>query len=347
VGLNAYFHRPLGTNVLQNLSYAAGAAAVTATAGFALASGVVQQGLYAVGNTATRLCVTHPTACARVGAAFTLWDKVEDLGLQAKLVLQTWQRDPRAADTALELQLERLDNTPGNTTFRELQESLSTLVGRYGDDVARLVKRFGNEGAELLASHQDEAVEFLHRHQDEAQTVTRYVKNVVDVELAQINLERGYVVSKLAQEVNVPITITGRWADTPAEAALRRQAAEEWKILVSQGIDPDFAKVQIGQKYGIDPQQVKASSNRLDEIDVFIPKNAWDRLSFEQKSTITHKLVEAFNIKDLPDFTVDFYQELPLDKIRLGWPDPRINLPPGSIIFNADGTIVHQPFAAP
>jgi|GEM_PF-4715605 len=153
VGLNAYFHRPLGTNVLQNLGYAAGAAAVTATAGFALAGGVVQQGLYAVGNTATRLCVTHPTACARVGAAFTLWDKVEDLGLQAKLALQTWQRDPRAAETALELQLERLDNTPGNTTFREVQESLSTLVGRYGNDVARLVKRFGNEGAELLARH--------------------------------------------------------------------------------------------------------------------------------------------------------------------------------------------------
>ncbi len=161
VGLNAYFHRPLGTNMLQNLGYAAGAAALTATAGFALAGGVVQQGLYSVGNTATRLCVTHPTACARVSAAFTLWDKVEDLGLQAKLALQTWQRDPRAAETALELQLERLDNAPGNTTFRELQEALSTLVGRYGDDVARLVKRFGNEGAELLARHQDEAVEVL------------------------------------------------------------------------------------------------------------------------------------------------------------------------------------------
>jgi hypothetical protein len=90
-----------------------------------------------------------------------LWDKVEDIGLQAKLALQTARGDPRAAETALELQLEQLDNMPGNTTFREIQESLETLVGRYGDDVTRLVERFGMEGAELLAKHEDEAFEAL------------------------------------------------------------------------------------------------------------------------------------------------------------------------------------------
>jgi hypothetical protein len=155
VGLNAYFHRPLGTNVLQNLGYAAGAAAVTATAGFALAGGVVQQGLYAVGNTATRLCVIHPTACARVGAAFTLWDKVEDLGLQAKLVLQTWQRDPRAADTALELQLERLDNTPGNTTFREIYENAIALFERHSDEAAQIAGVIMRHGDDVLDAAND------------------------------------------------------------------------------------------------------------------------------------------------------------------------------------------------
>ncbi len=163
VGLNAYFQRPLTTNLWKNVGCAAGAAAVTATSGFALSGGVIQQGLYSIGNTATRLCITHPAACARIGAGLTLWDKVEDLGLQAKLIMQTAQGNPRAAETALELQLERLDGTPGNTTFRETQEALSTLVGRYGDEVAAVVRRFGNDGAELLARHQDDALQVLSR----------------------------------------------------------------------------------------------------------------------------------------------------------------------------------------
>ncbi|RMD66917.1 hypothetical protein D6833_00880 [Candidatus Parcubacteria bacterium] len=165
VGLNAYFGRPLGTNVLRNVGYAVGAAALTSGvfigAGLLVQHGVVQQGLYAVGNMATRLCVTYPVGCARVGDALELWDKVEDIGLQAKLAIQRARGDPRVAETALELQLEQLDNTPGNTTFREIQESLLTLVGRHGDDVTRLVERFGMEGAELLAKHEDEAFETL------------------------------------------------------------------------------------------------------------------------------------------------------------------------------------------
>jgi len=333
---------PLGTNVLQNLGYAAGAAAVTATAGFALAGGVVQQGLYAVGNTATRLCVTHPTACARVGAAFTLWDKVEDLGLQAKLALQTWQRDPRAAETALELQLERLDNTPGNTTFREVQESLSTLVGRYGDDVARLVKRFGSEGAELLASHQDEAVEFLHRHQDEAQTVSHYVQNVVGVDLAQINLEQGYTVSNLAQEVNVPISITGRWADTAAEAEYRLQAVERMEELILQGMDSLEAQRLAAREFGIDPFQVKRSGQSTKrDLDIFIPKDQWDKLSQQQKSALGEHLIRIFGVDE-----VDFYQDIPLEKVPSGWPNPQVNLPKGAITFNPDGTIMHLPLVS-
>ena len=192
LGLNAYFHRSLRTNLLKNTLYAAGAAAATSLVviggGLLVQSGVVQQGLYTAGNAATRLCVAYPTGCARVGAAIELWDKVEDWGLQAKLAIQTARGDPRAAETALELQLERLDNTPGNTTFREVQEALSTLVGKHGDEIARLVRRFGNEGAELLAKHQDDAVEFFRKHVDEAEDVSRYVHHVVDVDLANLNL---------------------------------------------------------------------------------------------------------------------------------------------------------------
>jgi hypothetical protein len=70
VGLNAYFHRPLGTNVLQNLGYAAGAAAVTATAGFALGS---------LASTATKatasFCASHLAVCTTVSPVFKAVDQ--------------------------------------------------------------------------------------------------------------------------------------------------------------------------------------------------------------------------------------------------------------------------------
>jgi hypothetical protein len=70
VGLNAYFHRPLGTNVLQNLGYAAGTAAVTATAGFALGS---------LASTATKatasFCASHLAVCTTVSPVFKAVDQ--------------------------------------------------------------------------------------------------------------------------------------------------------------------------------------------------------------------------------------------------------------------------------
>ncbi len=102
----------------------------------------------------------------------------------------------------------------------------------------------------------------------------------------------------------------------------------------------------MASEFGINPHQVKISSNRP-ELDVFIPKEMWDDLSPNGKSKIRQQLAEAFNIENRPDFIVDFYQELPPDKITLGWPDPRTNIPPGSIIFHPDGTVIHDPFASP
>ena len=151
----------------------------------------------------------------------------------------------------------------------------------------------------------------------------------------------------MAQEFEIPIAITGRWADTPAEAALRKQAADELEALIDQGIAPDLAKVQIGQKYGINPHQVKTSTS-APEVDVFIPKDIWDNLLPEQRNVIRQRL-EIFNVENKPDFEVDFYQDILPDpqKISLGWPDPRFNVPPGSIIFNPDGTIGHELFPVP
>jgi hypothetical protein len=70
VGLNAYFHRPLRTNVLQNLGYAAGAAAVTATAGFALGS------LASAATKATAsFCASHLAVCTTVSPVFKAVDQ--------------------------------------------------------------------------------------------------------------------------------------------------------------------------------------------------------------------------------------------------------------------------------
>ena len=342
-GLNAYFGRSFGENLLRNAEYAAGSALLTSGvvigAGLLVQGGVVQQGLYSVGNAATRWCVTHPVGCSRVGAGLTLWDTFEDWGLRAKLAIQTAHGDPRAADTALELQLEQLDNAPGNTTFREVQETLSTLVGRYGDDVARLVGRFGVEGTELLTKYQDEGVDFLSRHVDGAEEVAGYVQNVVDIDLAKLDLEQGYQVSKLSSDVDVPIVITGRLADTQAEKEVREKAAQMMEGLVAQGIDENAAIIQVAQAFGINPHQVKKSTGGP-EVDVFISKDIWDTFSTEKKNALREELIRIFNVNNHPDFEVDFYQDI--EKRIPGWPDPSTNIPPGSIIFNPDGTIIHD-----
>jgi hypothetical protein len=148
IGLNAHFNRPLGTNVLHNIVVAAGAAAVTTGVGLALAGGLVQQGVYRVGNSIASTCIQRPAFCTRVTAGLELWDKVEDIGLQAKLAIQIARNDPRAGDTALELQMERLDQVPGNGTFREIYETALDLLGKHTDDFAqitRIVSRLGDD----------------------------------------------------------------------------------------------------------------------------------------------------------------------------------------------------------
>ncbi|MBI4760626.1 MAG: hypothetical protein ACOYYF_07470 [Chloroflexota bacterium] len=101
--------------------------------------------------------------------------------------------------------------------------------------------------------------------------------------------------------------------------------------------------LQAASEFGINPHQVKVSSKQP-EVDVFISKGLWDALSPEQQNYIRKRL-NIFNETNSSRFTVDFYQEI--QEILPGWPDPRINVPPGSITFNPDGTIIHQPFAQP
>lgn len=118
------------------------------------------------------------------------------------------------------------------------------------------------------------------------------------------------------------------------------------KDLVAQGMDENLARLQAAGEFGINPHQVKISGGGP-EVDAFIPKDIWDNLPPEQQVEIRQRLIQTFNVENRPDFEVDFYQELPLDKIAIGWPDPRTNVPLGSISFHSDGTIIHTPFATP
>lgn len=81
IGLNAYFGRPLGTNVLRNFGYAAGAAIATTVVGFAL-SAVAP----AVTRSVASFCGAHVTTCTIAAPIF----KGVDYGFNA---YDTWQAD--------------------------------------------------------------------------------------------------------------------------------------------------------------------------------------------------------------------------------------------------------------
>jgi hypothetical protein len=277
VGLNAYYQRPLTTNLPANIGIAAGAAAVTSGLGFALTGGVVQQGLYSLGNAASRLCLAHPTGCARVGAALTLWDKVEDIGLQAKLAIQTAQGDPRAADTALELQLERLDNTPGNTTFREIYENAVTLFSRHSDEAAQIASVAVRHGDDILDTFDDgmtrvrpEVAEGIAGELEEAtggkvwfsaSNGTIYVSSpsqrgldaVAQLEMAIRTEADEETISRLVDEIAMASTrgngsriVLGAWQEGSGYIghALENGGIffdtgdEVWKSLIDSGLDP-------------------------------------------------------------------------------------------------------------
>jgi hypothetical protein len=157
VGLNAYYNRPLGTSVLRNAGLSAGAAGLTTLAGLALRTGLAVRAALAAGNAVTAVCGRNPMACTRAEGVLRALDTAEELGLQAQLALQIAVGDPRAGETALELQLEYMDGgLPGNTAIRELgdvgQDALSS-VANYGDEAA--------EVATVLQRHSDDVLDVL------------------------------------------------------------------------------------------------------------------------------------------------------------------------------------------
>jgi len=157
VGLNSYFGRPLTQNLLRNAALSVGGAVATAGAWGLLTSGLATQAVLGAGNTVAGLCLRFQPACARLEPVLQAFDTGEQIWLSAQLAVQTATKDPRAPETALELQLEQIDGgVPGNTAIRELSE--------VGGDALEALARHGDEAAGLattIANHGDEVVEVL------------------------------------------------------------------------------------------------------------------------------------------------------------------------------------------
>ncbi len=182
VALNNYYGRSTGENIWQNIGLAAGGALVTSGLGFLLSSGALQTAIYKAGNSITGLCVQHPTACSRVGSAFSLWDTAETVALRAKFAVQTAQGNPAAADTLIEIQLEQADGgMPGNTTIRELTENITTLFGKHGDESIRLAEAFAHHGDEIAEIGENGIIRLKDDITDFSETLNRIESDLKDV----------------------------------------------------------------------------------------------------------------------------------------------------------------------
>jgi hypothetical protein len=219
VGLNAYFGRPLGTNVLRNAGLSAGAAVLTTAAGLAVRAGLVGRAALAAGNAVTLLCGRNPVACTRAEGVLQAMDTAEQVVLQAQMAFQTATGDPRAAETALELQLEYMDGgLPGNTAIRELgdvgQDALSS-VANYGDEAA--------EVATVLQRHSDDVLDVLD---DGVIHVRPDVAEEVGDELAEVLAGRNVRVWRSTTSGAV-------YASVPARQAL--DALDELEAIARSG----------------------------------------------------------------------------------------------------------------
>jgi hypothetical protein len=200
------------------------------------------------------------------------------LGLQAKLAIQTARGDPGAADTALELQMERLDNVPGNTSFKEIYENVIDIIGKNTDEVAKIsatIARLGTDveidadglirfGADVTADAIEEVVEDLRAIPGRSVWVSNgkiYVNTPTKTAIEAVTKLKVAVkagadedtIVRLIDEVAVATThgegnrmVLGAWqagsgyiGDAVENGGVFFDTGDEvWKILEQCGIDP-------------------------------------------------------------------------------------------------------------
>jgi hypothetical protein len=229
-------------------------------------------------------------------------------------------------------------------------------LAKRGKVFGALLEKNPKAFVELLEAGPD-AVRVLLRYSDDV--ILKYVDEVASLPrgIGHSNFLQGLQVSELAQRYGVDIHLCGRLADTPAEQAFRVQLANEARQLMKEeGISKLEAQFKVAEKYSVDFFQVKPSSvGDLKDVDLFIPDDQWQRLLKENPDAaedIKEAIADIYGI-DLND--VDFYQTLePVDPVKAGLPpgrytipDPKTNIPPGSVEFRLDGKIEHPPIVSP
>jgi len=250
-------------------------------------------------------------------------------------VLKVLKENPRAFAAVLEAGSESMEQLAKN-------EEIALAILKHEDVAVALFKNA--QYFDELVQGGPEAVEQLLKYGDDF--AARFLDAIPESGLAQIGVNQGLVVNKLAQDFGIDVRIAGRLADSPADVELRRLAASEVDELVrKEGISELEGQLRVAEKYDIAFYQARVSSGKP-EVDVFIPRDQWRSLTNDQRDEIAAKLADTFEV-DIDD--VDFYQELkPLDLEELGLPagkysppDPGTYIPPGSIHFGSDGSMSH------
>ncbi|MBI9051510.1 MAG: Ig-like domain repeat protein [Anaerolineaceae bacterium] len=176
MALNSYYGRDLSTRLLTNTFISGGVAFGTCYLGGLIFGGPLGVAIPAIGNTVTAWCLTHQAACSNVPAVMEALDKGEELYLEAKFGIQTITGNPNAAETLIELQLEKLDKgTPGNSVLLEgfhfLKKNIPDAmqyVQKYGFEMIPFLAKYGDEGMQFLDNFADEGVEFILKHLNDA-----------------------------------------------------------------------------------------------------------------------------------------------------------------------------------
>jgi hypothetical protein len=234
-----------------------------------------------------------------------------------------------------------------------LLESLQAAV-KNPDDIARLANvlttmaQNSDVARRILAD--DDALRALLRSNNASELLEGFARNG-DEFLGRIDPAEAARVSDIAQQYGVNIHVAGKLADTQAEAAFRRQLAEQAEQLArTENISFLEAQFRLAERNGVDFFQFKASSpgDIIKDVDVFIDMDEWTKLTLDQQKEIRRALGETFGVDPS---SVDFYQTLDaVDPIASGLPpgrynipDPQHNIPPSSIHFGPNGAVDHAP----
>ena len=254
------------------------------------------------------------------------------------------------------------------------------MVAHYGDDGVEALSVFGVEARDLFQRFGDDELlgPYLRSVTADPKMAARLadLKNTVP---PGMSLSQGFEVRRMMEEVGggFDLHITGRWSNTPAEKVIRNEAAGKADELLAKFLRGETPLPEDVQdviqdlrnnpgKYDVLPKdvedevrsimsftskrevtkqyenlawpQAKVSTGDI-EVDVLIDVDVWNSMGSKVQDAIRDGLAEIFNV---PPNKVDFYQRIapPLWESLLSSRNPGKDIPPGSISFLSDGTVI-------